>query len=147
MPKLDSLEKNLPTLESLEYATPLIEAVETFLPRLRTLDSILVKIEALNATIQRLETLPTQVVQVVEKKVTVPLPVEQMHEWNRLKKLAKFTQMVGKAEQIEKEWQRIEQDENDELFSFQVLRGRDEVKYMYKKGIADGVRWCVERFC
>lgn len=74
------------------------------------------------------------------------LPKELDHEVSRLRLLAQFSTVGGKALEIEKEWQRIQQDEHDSFFEFQVTRGNNEKEYAYKKGIADGIKWCVKRF-
>lgn len=59
----------------------------------------------------------------------------------------KFLKLASQAKVIEKEWQRIQQDEHDFFFKFQVTRnGEVKEEFLYKKGVADGVKWCVERF-
>lgn len=70
-----------------------------------------------------------------------------VHEVARLKLLMKFSHLKGRSEEIEKEWQRIQQDEHDSYFEFQVLRGQNELEHAYKKGIREGIQWCIDRFC
>ncbi len=66
---------------------------------------------------------------------------------SRLKLLHKFIRMSDKARQIELEWQRIQQDEHDFKYAFQVLPSEDsQARYLYKKGVADGVKWCLKLF-
>lgn len=60
--------------------------------------------------------------------------------------VSQLSQMSGKGAEIEKEWQKIQQGEYDAKFAFDVLRGNDDYNYAYKKGLADGVRWCIARF-
>lgn len=58
-----------------------------------------------------------------------------------------FLCMTEQAKEIEQEWQRIQQDEHDFFFAFQVTRNDDaKAEYMYKKGIADGIKWAISRF-
>lgn len=48
---------------------------------------------------------------------------------------------------IESEWQKLQQEEHDTLYGFQVrLREDQKQDHSYKKGIVDGVKWCMERF-
>lgn len=75
----------------------------------------------------------------------LPKPIDR--EVSRLRLLAQFAGMKGKAEEIEKEWQRIQQDEHNAHFAFQILRGNNESEYLYKKGIAEGIKWCIDHFC
>lgn len=68
------------------------------------------------------------------------------HQLRRLKALWKFANLGTKAREIEVEWQKIQQDEHDAFFCFQVFKGNTQADYAYKKGVADGIKWCVERF-
>lgn len=65
---------------------------------------------------------------------------------NRFKILWRFCSLLGKAREIELEWQRIQQDEHDAFFAWQAAKGNDDSKYAYKKGFAEGVKWCLARF-
>jgi hypothetical protein len=144
-------------LDALESALPKLEAMEPILVKIGDLDSKVSALEVLGNTAPKLD----QLNMALEKihSLQVPVAVQAVvlpehkngkaapdHEWNRLKLLSKFVNLVGKARDIEKEWQRIQQDEHDEHFAFQVLRGNNEASYLYKKGIADGIKWCVDRF-
>lgn len=69
------------------------------------------------------------------------------HALNRWKILYRFVCLMGKAREIELEWQRIQQDEHDFNYAFQTGMNEDkQARYLYKKGIADGIKWCVDRF-
>jgi len=60
--------------------------------------------------------------------------------------LWRFCKLLGKAKEIEIEWQRIQQDEHDAYFKFQIFRGNEQAEHAYKKGIAEGIKWCLNRF-
>ncbi len=71
----------------------------------------------------------------------------QRRKWSRLRMLGKFVKVSERAEEIEKEWQRIQQNEHDALYAFQcTLQEENKQDYFYKKGIADGVKWCLKNF-
>lgn len=81
------------------------------------------------------------------KPVISKAELELRNELNRLKMVEKFQKLAGKAEEIELEWQRIQQNEHDALYAFQsTLEEANKQDYWYKKGIAEGIKWCVERF-
>jgi|GEM_PF-2683705 len=61
--------------------------------------------------------------------------------------IRRFFRLVGMAREIELEWQKIQQDKNDAHFALHSLRGNAELEYIYRKGIEDGIKWCVKRFC
>ena len=65
----------------------------------------------------------------------------------RLKLLYRFFKIADKARQVELEWQKIQQDEHDFKYAFQALPSEDsQSRYLYKKGIADGIKWCLKLF-
>lgn len=112
------------------------------------LKNITCGMETLEGSIDRLKCLdvkPVSQVVYVNGKTKHPDPVQ--YEWSRLKLLSKFVNLSGKAEEIEKEWQKIQQDEHDSYFAFQVLRGQDALDHTYRKGIREGIQWCIDRFC
>ena len=176
VPKLEYLESALPTAESLKWAIPKLEALDHLQPRLEALNAILERLEALDKCMPNAETLNTMVsrfesldgaVSKIEQLGPMPKPVtvtihqngskpvatidktalEEKHEWERLKLLARFAGAAGKAREIELEWQQIQQDENDANFAFQTLnKGNPEGVFLYKKGIADGIKWVINRF-
>jgi hypothetical protein len=104
--------------------------------------------ETLDQSLERLKCLDIQPVsRVVYLKESAKSPDPVQHEWSRLKLLSKFANLSGRAEEIEKEWQKIQQDEHNAYFSFQVLRGQQDLDYTYRKGIREGIQWCIDRFC
>lgn len=132
-------------LDKLLLALPRLAALD------RAMDQISVNLASLERALRRIEEM--------EAPRAVPVPhngrtphylgvVDKNvdHEWNRLKILSKFVNLSGKAREIELEWQRIQQDEHDEAFAHQILHGQNELAYIYKKGISEGVQWCVKRF-
>lgn len=125
--KLGDLDTKVSALEVLERTVPKIERLDEALGRLHSLEApqarVMVVAEHSNG-----------------KAHSVP------HEWDRLKVLSKFTNLAGKAEAIEQEWQRIQQDEHNEFFAMQIMHGNNESAYLYKKGIVDGIKWCVNHF-
>lgn len=148
IPQLDALDRTLPTFESLKEALPKIEAIQAFLPKLEALDQIFVKLEDVNTSLHKLEHVAHEKPHANGNSVH-PIPLETAHiqEWNRLKMLSKFVQLAGRAKEIETEWQRIQQNEHDALYAFQTtLKEESEMQYLYKKGIADGIKWCVNTF-
>lgn len=105
--------------------------------------------ETLDSSLERLKCLdvkPTsRVIYLKDPSPRKPDLIE--HEWSRLKLLSKFVNLEGKAEEIEKAWQKIQQDEHDAYFAFQVFRGQNELEHIYRKGIREGIQWCIDRFC
>lgn len=65
---------------------------------------------------------------------------------NRFRILWRFCSLLGKREEIEREWQKIQQDEHDEFFRFQIYKGIAGDQLAYKRGIVDGIKWCIDRF-
>ena len=66
---------------------------------------------------------------------------------HRLALVRRFFGLCGKAREIELEWQKIQQAEHDAFFAVQITGRRDEeLTHAYKKGITDGIKWCVEHF-
>ena len=139
--------------------------------RIDTLEAVIQKVEYLDGVIERLSRFERAMPAVgileqlasrlerfeqIVKKIEAPEPpkpvsdgkVQEVQQWNRLKLLSKFVDLSDKAEEIEKEWQRIQQDEHDYKFAFETSPQEEtQAKYLYKKGIADGVKWCLKRFC
>lgn len=147
--RFDELDAVMRQIETLGAILERLKGIEERLAIHPTLIQLAERIEVLDATVRKVENLeiPKTLV-VVQSNGKESHPVqEQLNEWHRLQLLSKFVQLAGKAKEIEQEWQRIQQDEHDFLFAFQVSNGEDsQAKYMYKKGIADGVKWCVNRF-
>ncbi len=147
IPKLESLEKTVPTLEALEQALGHLEALDRFLPRLASLENLFVKVEQLNGLVNRLEGMNEPVlVHTNGKPPPQPQPDQTVHDYKRLKLLMKFTHLQGKAQFIEKEWQRIQQEVHDASFYNQVYLGKAESEVAQKDGFARGIRWCIEHF-
>lgn len=84
--------------------------------------------------------------QVKEAEVAWKAGILDIHQLNRLRTLWRFCKLSSRAKEIESEWQKIQQNEHDEFFKFQVFRGSSKDELAYKKGITDGIKWCVERF-
>jgi hypothetical protein len=173
LPKLEFLDEALPELEAMQAIVPKLEALGKFLPKLRQLDSLIALVETMEAQlpdkdvlasitskfiyldealgkIQSLGQVPTVVYQESNghgqsMQATMIKDREIIHGWNRMKLLSKFALLASKSREIELEWQRIQQDEHDATFAFRSGRS-NEVDASYKKGIADGVKWCVNRF-
>lgn len=144
LPKLDKslneLEALVPKLEKINLDKRIAEMgiINEFIPRFEQLDSALVKLADVGKPIE---------VRVMESPKKKPvLDLTEQHELNRLRMLSKFVALSGRAREIELEWQRIQQDDNDETFAFKMLRGQNENMYFYKKGIVEGIKWCVNRF-
>lgn len=146
----------LPRLELLDRFLPKMEAYERLVGKLEKFEERTAGLQVLEATIHRIHDLDSALSRMTEKKVE-DLPkangkpdqvaVQAMHEWNRLKLLAQFASLAGRAQEIETEWQRIQQDEHDADFAFQTLKGHsEELTFIYKKGIGDGIKWCINRF-
>lgn len=133
---MDELEPALDRLDSMNLRIKELQLLDSIVPKFETLDTALKRLSDLNVR----EVALTPVV--VEEK---PRSI-QGEDWARLKQLSKFVELTGKAREIELEWQKIQQDEHDTFFAFQVMKGHGETEYAYKKGISDGVKWCVERF-
>lgn len=138
MTRIEALGAILGHLEGLEKKFATNHALQTLAERLEHLDQVIMRIENLEEP--RLSV-------VAANGHDVHPARQELQEWQRLQLLSKFVQLAGKAKEIETEWQRIQQDEHDFLFAFQVSNNEDsQAKYLYKKGIADGVKWCVARF-
>ena len=63
-----------------------------------------------------------------------------------IKLLWKFVRMVPQSKELELEWQKIQQDEHNEDFRYQVYKGRPDGELAYKRGFTDGINWCLKRF-
>lgn len=69
------------------------------------------------------------------------------HQFERIKSLWTFCKLASQAKEISEEWKRIQQDEHDFNFAFQSHPTEDtQSRYLYRKGIADGIKWCINRF-
>ena len=164
LPKLEALKWSIPQrLESLDAFIPKLDALERILGRLDdagvrippidVLTRLNQRLEALDGVVSKIETLSFPAIEPKPKNPVIPAKtpppdMTQKHEWDRLKMLARFCQLEGQAKAIEDEWRQIQQDENDAFFAWQSIRKSDaELLYLYKKGIADGIKWCVNRFC
>lgn len=118
-------------------------------------DGVNIKTKAIYDVVEKIGNLDDKLSRIEELgKMRPDVPKQEIKEmkndrngWQRLEVLAKFSNLVGKASEIESEWQKIQQSEHDEHFAFQILRGNNEKEYYYKKGIVDGIKWCVDRFC
>lgn len=126
-----------------------LDALAGLIPRLLALDSairdISINLHSLEESLRRIERIEVPAIPVAHNGHAVA--VRQDHEWSRLKILGKFVQLSGKAKDIEMEWQKIQQDEHNAKFAFNILHGNDEHNHAYKKGIVEGIKWCVDRFC
>ena len=58
----------------------------------------------------------------------------------------KFRALVGKGQLIEKEWQEMEQNVFDTDFANQVQNGKHNETMAFRRGVIEGVKWCVKRF-
>jgi len=173
LPKLEFLDSAIPELEAMEEIVPKLEALEKLLPKLNQFDrviarlemmeaqlpdgdmlaSITSKFEYLDSAVNKIKSLGTVPVVVHEEtnghgqtmQATMIKDREIVHGWNRMKLLSKFALLASKGKEIEMEWQRIQQDEHDATFAFQSGRS-NEVDVSYKKGIVEGIKWCVSRF-
>lgn len=148
--RLNELDALISKIEALGTILVRLEAMEKHFESHPALESLAVRLDLLDQTVQKVESLEMpKALEVVHSNGKEVQPVqEQLHEWHRLQLLSQFVHLAGKAKEIELEWQRIQQDEHDFLFAFQVSRTEDsQAKYMFKKGIAEGVKWCVSRFC
>lgn len=145
--RLDSLISLLPKLEAMSEILERIGNLDDKIYELALLHETSIKLTSLDDSLKRLQSLESpKTVQVVEK-VPVVQHQRQDHEFNRLKALGKFAQLAGKAREIELEWQKIQQEEHDAFFAYNLLHGRDENNHAYRKGVTDGIKWCVDRFC
>lgn len=157
--KFETFERLIPHLESLKSVIEKLDAIERRMPPIEQIEAMASRLVSLDSAVSKIETLanPRPVTVVVshsngngkhsltdEQKAAI----QERHEWSRLNLLSKFVNASEKARDIEVEWQRIQQDENDSFFAFQSLRGRSDSEsvYLYKKGIGDGIRWVLERF-
>jgi fido (protein-threonine AMPylation protein) len=141
-------------LDILGALIPKLAALNDLLRRLEKIDSRITELDVLHATaaIARLESLDASVKRIERvasshQEPVVAHPNGNGHDVKRLQVLNKFAQLSGKAREIELEWQRIQQDENDALCAFQTtLKEENKQDYFFKKGISEGVKWCVNRF-
>jgi hypothetical protein len=145
--RIDTLEAIIAKIEALGAILGRLEALESHLTANQALESLAEHLEHLDHVIMRIENLEQPIMAVATVPVNGHPVKEDLQEWQRLQLLSKFVQLAGKAKEIEQEWQRIQQDEHDFLFAFQVSGTEDsQGKYLYKKGLGDGIKWCVDRF-
>lgn len=144
---LDKIEVIVGRIENLGTVLGRLESIEKTLATCQPLENLADRLGALNNAVTKIETLqgvvPTD--EIVNKTIH---PVKQdLMEWNRLKLLAKFVQLADKGQEIEQEWQRIQQNEHDFEFAFHSTPSEEtQGQYLFKKGIAEGIKWCVNRF-
>lgn len=146
---LEVLDAVLVRIEALNGILVRLSTVEKALSTNETLFSLAGRIEALDAAVRKVESLamPEPKPETNGHAVLVHPVKADLLEWNRLKLLAKFVQLADKGKEIELEWQKIQQDEHDFQFAFQTSPNEEsQSKYLFKKGIAEGVKWCVNRF-
>lgn len=135
---VESFDGVLTRLYGLERRMPPIGILEALASRLEGLDKMLTKVEASSPAI-------TPAVAAASPQTQVS--IDALREWERLKLLSQFVHLFGKGKEIETEWQRIQQDEHDFQFAFNSSPTEEnQSKYLYKKGIADGVKWCLKNF-
>lgn len=131
---------------------PKLAALNQILERLSSIDMRITELDVLHATasVAKLESLDASLRKIEQIAVSNPVPVKvgsNGHDVKRLQVLSKFSQLSGKARDIELEWQRIQQDEHDALYAFQcTLREENKQDYYFKKGIVEGIKWCVNHF-
>ena len=142
--QVDALNSLLPKLEALGPILEKIGDLDSKVNELAILEAVAPRLEALNQALEKINKLDVREPKAPEVKHE---NIEPNHDIARLQMLSKFAALVGKAKQIEEEWQKIQQDEHDAFFAFQVMKGTNDKEYAYKKGIADGIKWCVNHFC
>ena len=72
--------------------------------------------------------------------------VKTEQEIRRLELLKKFSNLQGKATEIELEWQRIQQEANDIDFYNQVFLGKADSEVAHKDGFVRGIKWVLEKY-
>lgn len=149
MHEFNEFKEKLATLEATYLK---LEEVERRMPQTSVFDSVMDRLEKMNnamSKIERIERIPVPVSsangEINDVATALSKHDEKIHEWNRLKLLSRFVKFADKAKEIEQEWVTIQQDANNSNFAFQSGRGV-EVDVSYKKGIVDGIKWCVNRF-
>jgi len=141
-------------LDKLDALWPKLEALNQILERLSSIDSRITELDVLHAaaSVSRLEALDVaikRIEKVANAKPEPSIPVKSnghSQEVHRLQTLSKFAQLSGKAQEIEKEWQRIQQDEFDAVFAHQITGGKNGEDLAFKQGVSKGIKWCVEHF-
>jgi len=142
---IEGISTLISKIENLGYVVSRLTNVEKSLSGSDALESLAMRIEKLDLILKRIES-PIKTIDIKEPVSVNPVK-QDLLEWNRLKLLSKFVALSEKGEEIEKEWQRIQQDEHDFQFAFETsLNEESQAKYLYKKGIADGVKWCLKNF-
>jgi len=136
----------------LGHLIPKLAALNQSLERLSAIDTRITEMDVLHATasVAKLESLDASLKKIEQIAISNPVPVKvgsNGHDVKRLQVLSKFSNLSGKAREIEVEWQRIQQDQHDALCAFEsTLREENKQDYFYKKGIVMGIKWCVEHF-
>lgn len=144
--RIDTLDSVIAQIETLGSILDRLSLLEGKLKTNASLESLAYRLESLDRVVKNIETL-SQPKAPVSNGVIVHPAKQDLLEWNRLKLLSKFVQLADKGKEIEQEWQRIQQDEHDYQFAFHTDNNEEtQAKYMYKKGITEGVKWCVSRF-
>lgn len=140
--RLDVLEAIASKMEALQGVVERVSSIEKHLPDEKTIETMLSKLEHLDAAVAKIEGLG-QPLAVSPAPPGAPVRIqEHLHEWGRLKLLAEFVTLSSHAEEIEKEWQRIQQDEHDFKYAFNTSNNEDtQLAYIYRKGLADGIKW------
>lgn len=144
---LGVLDDVLVKIEALNQILVRLSTVEKALSTNETLLSLANRVEALDAAVRKVEELGQPAPKVEPTGKAVHPVKEDLMEWNRLKILSQFVALAPKAKEIEAEWQKIQQDEHDFRFAFETAPNPEtEAHYVFKKGIAEGIKWCVNRF-
>jgi len=146
--QLDALESILPKLTALGPILEKIGDLDKRVSELAILEATVPRLIQLDEALMRLQRLGHETPAVTTQQ-PVPVAVSSNghdQEMNRLKLLSQFVKLSGKAQEIELEWQKIQQDENNAYFAYQVMRGDATREHAYRKGIVDGIKWCVNRF-
>lgn len=145
--RLDILEAIATKIEALQGVLVRLESIERQLPTEKNLEMMVLKLSHLDATIAKIENLGPPAMAIIQPASTNGAKphlraTEHMHAWKRLKLLSEFVALSEHAEDIEKEWQRIQQDEHDYQYAFNA-KNSDETQaaFVYRKGLVDGIKW------
>lgn len=137
--RLDILDGVISNVEALNGVLERLQGLERRMPQSGLLEALAVRLEAFNSSLVKIE-------QPEKPKETNPVK-EDLREWERLKLLSQFVHLHGKAKEIETEWQRIQQDEHDFQFAFNSSPNEEtQSRFLYRKGVADGIKWCLKNF-
>lgn len=142
--RIDLIEESVKKVESLGDILERLEWAQKNMPTFGVLEALAERLDALNRVVVTIEETPSPTKLVAKTNGSKP---EDVRDWERLKLLSKFVHLSGKSKDIEDEWRRIQQDEHDFEFAFKTSPTEEsQSKYLYKKGIADGIKWCVNLF-